>query len=335
MSAAMTPTVHATLADPSLRAALVAMVRRRVPAPEVDEIVQATLTEALASRGCPDDPERIRRWVHGIARHKIVDFHRRHRREHTAHEHESEVLESVPADSAPHDAVDLLRWAEREMPETHGRTLEWLLREGEGEKLEEIANEAALPAPQVRQRVARLRRHFRTRWAAQVAAAVALLALAIVAAALLRRTDREAVKPVIAPDPVARARELRRESLSKCAAGAWDPCVKGLDEAAALDPAGDSADEVRKAREAAARAKLPPAPSSVPSSAPPVPKSAPTVAPSVTVAPTAPVAPTKSYKPGPSKKSSKSSKAGPAWDEKSGAGAEPQELENGAGAKSK
>lgn len=317
MSASMTPTVHATLADPSLRDALVAMVRRRVPPPEVDEIVQATLTEALASRSCPDDPERIRRWVHGIARHKIVDFHRRHRREHVAREHEGEVLESLPADSAPHDAVDLLRWAEREMPETHGRTLEWLLREGEGEKLEEIAHEAALPAPQVRQRVARLRRHFRTRWAAQVAAAVALLALAIVAAVLLRRGDREAVKPVITPDPVARARELRKVSLSKCAAGDWDPCVKGLDEAAALDPAGDSADEVRRARDAAAKAKLPPAPSVPPSVsvAPPVDPPKKMAPPPKAAPPSNLVPPSQTYKPAPAKKAGKS-KAGPIFDGK-------------------
>lgn len=305
----MTPSVRSTLADPSLRAALVAMVRRRVPPPEVDEIVQATLTEALASRNCPDDPEAIRKWVHGIARHKVVDFHRRHKHERVG----SDVLESVPADSAPHDAVDLLRWAEREMPERQDNTLDWMLREGHGEKLEEIANEAELPAPQVRQRVARLRKHYRTRWAAQIAAAVALLAIAIVAVLLLRRRDDEAKKhtpPEIAPDPIAEAVELRRVALDRCAKNDWDPCLKGLDEAAKLDPVGDSAPAVKKAREDAANAKLPPpapSPSPSPSSTPPPP-----IPSTKMITPTAPTStpPTKSDW-APTKKASGKSKPSP------------------------
>jgi len=282
--------VRAAIADPSLRDALVAMIRRRVPTPEVEELVQATLTEALAARTCPDEPEEIRRWVHGIARHKVVDFHRRRRLLPVG----PEVIDAVPAESAPHDAVDLLRWAEREMPETQGRTLDWMLREGEGEKLEQIAHEAALPAPQVRQRVARLRRHFRTRWAAQLAAAAALLGLAIAALVLLRRGDRDVkVTPKIEPDPIVQARALRSASLARCEAHEWDPCLKGLDEAAQLDPAGDSSADVKKAREAAAQAKLPPAPS---------------VTPSVSVAPPPSVAPTPSVPP---PKPIHNSKAGP------------------------
>lgn len=288
MAALMTPPVRSslgaglreTLADPALRRALVAMVRRRVPEAEVEEIVQATLTEALAARAAPEEPEAVRRWVHGIARHKVVDFHRSHRHDRQPHVG-GDALDAVPADSAPHDAVDLLRWAERELPETQGGTLEWMLREGHGEKLEEIAHEAALPAPQVRQRVARLRKHFRTRWAAQLAAAAALLAFAILAAVLYRRSvEPEAKKavPEIAPDPIARALELRKVALSRCQADDWEPCLRGLDEAAKLDPAGDSAEAIVRAREAARLSKQPtPAPSS---SAPaPQPSPVPTLAP--------------------------------------------------------
>src|SRR4051812_12171652 len=69
------------LADVRFREALVAAVRRRVPPHEVEEIVQATLTEALASSSRPDEEEAMRRWVFGIARNKVVDFHRRRSRE--------------------------------------------------------------------------------------------------------------------------------------------------------------------------------------------------------------------------------------------------------------
>ena len=69
------------LADPSLRRSLEDMVRRRVPGSEVDDIVQGTLTEALAAASAPDEAESLRRWVFGIARHKIADHYRRSRRE--------------------------------------------------------------------------------------------------------------------------------------------------------------------------------------------------------------------------------------------------------------
>jgi RNA polymerase sigma factor (sigma-70 family) len=279
------------LADARFREALVAAVRRRVPPHEVEEIVQATLTEALASSSRPDQEEPMRRWVFGIARNKVVDFHRRRSRE-VVPEDAASLADAAPAESAPHDAIDLLRWAEREMPETDtsARTLEWMLREGAGEKLEEIANDEALPAPAVRQRVARLRKHFRTRWAALAAAA---LVGSLVAFFLLRSREPEVAKNPIAPDPIARGRELRHELLEgACKQQLWDACIRGLDDAAKLDPAGDISEAVKSVREAAEKAKAPapapsPSPSPEPSSAPapspaPVPSSttAPTVVPS-------------------------------------------------------
>jgi DNA-directed RNA polymerase specialized sigma24 family protein len=220
-STAMNPTSTAPLADPSLRSALVSMARKRVPPSEVDEIVQATLTEAIASPHRPPEGEALRRWVHGIARHKIADFHRRTRREQLGLDDDDSARaigedDHAHADDASHDAVDLLRWAEREAPAVPeaARTIEWMLREGEGEKLESIARDASLPAPQVRQRVARMRRHFRARWAAQLAAVAVLLAVIALAVWYLRRSV-----PMTRPgsttemiDPVARGREILAES---------------------------------------------------------------------------------------------------------------------------
>src|SRR5579862_401214 len=64
-----------------LRAALVAMVRRRVPESDVEDVVQATLTEAIASPNAPTDADLLRRWVFGIAKHKVGDFYRQRVRE--------------------------------------------------------------------------------------------------------------------------------------------------------------------------------------------------------------------------------------------------------------
>ncbi|MGO9833281.1 MAG: sigma-70 family RNA polymerase sigma factor [Polyangiaceae bacterium] len=186
----------ARLSDPSLIASVSAFVRARVPASEVDDIVQSALTEALAADRPPEGDDELAAWVHGIARHKVVDWFRRSRRETLE---DPAVAEAVAAaDSAPQSARDLLRWARRELPEgeEHAQTLEWMLREGAGEKLESIATDADVPAPRVRQRVSRLRRHYRVRWAAQVAALAAILAIAIALVFTLRKRKDE-----IAPRP--------------------------------------------------------------------------------------------------------------------------------------
>jgi len=119
------------LADGQLRQSLRDMIRRRAPSSEVEDLVQSTLADALASGNAPDDPDELRRWVFAVARHKIADHHRRAGRE------EPQELSDVEAASAPHSARDLMRWAENALPdgEKAKETLDWMLREGHGEKL--------------------------------------------------------------------------------------------------------------------------------------------------------------------------------------------------------
>ena len=189
----------AKLEDPSLAAGLSHFVRARVPEPEVQDIVQSTLTEALDADAHPVEDEEIVRWVYGICRHKVVDSFRRMKREVPRDlESPEEGTPVAAAESAPQSAMDLLRWAKKELPqgEENAKTLEWMLREGEGEKLETIAAEENLPAPRVRQRVSRLRRYYKARWAAQAAALAALLLIALAVALALRQRHEE-----VAPAP--------------------------------------------------------------------------------------------------------------------------------------
>jgi hypothetical protein len=51
------------------------------------------------------------------------------------------------------------------------------------------------------------------------------------------------------PMPEERAAELRRNALHECDLGNLSDCLKGLDEAKELDPAGDTAPAVQKARQ--------------------------------------------------------------------------------------
>lgn len=165
--------MKARLADPGLRRAVEAAVRRRVRGDEAEDVVQATFADVLASPRLPDDDEEFRRFVFGVARNKVFDHFRRQKRD-------PEALEEGDADGGeqPLSARDILRWAEGELPDSESQdTLQWMLREGDGEKLEHIARDARVPAPRVRKRVSRLRKLLRERWAAELMLAGLLVLL--------------------------------------------------------------------------------------------------------------------------------------------------------------
>ena len=177
---------------PLFRRTLIGIVRRHVPESDVEDIVQAALTEAL-SPSAPTDESALQRWLIGVARHKIADRHRRSRRE-------SFELPELHVDAAPHVENDLVRWAESALPDEGDeprRTFEWMMREGEGEKLEAIAASEKLPAPRVRKRVSRLRQHLRAAWRKEVAL-LAALGIAVLVLWWMQRPSREP----IARDPV-------------------------------------------------------------------------------------------------------------------------------------
>src|SRR4029079_5354135 len=85
-----------------------------------------------------------------------------------AHREPRAELPEIEASPAPIEARELARWAEEQAGSTRDakQTLAWMAREGEGEKLESIAAEEAVPAARVRQRVSRMRRWMKERWAA-------------------------------------------------------------------------------------------------------------------------------------------------------------------------
>jgi RNA polymerase sigma factor (sigma-70 family) len=153
------------VSDPQLRREVEAAVRRRVRGDDAEDVVQATLADVLSAAQVPEEPEEFRRFVFGVARNKVFDHFRRQRRRTAEGLEESHAAAPEP----PLSARDILRWAEGELPDPEARsTFEWMLREGEGEKLEHIARDARMPAARVRKRVSRLRKRLRERWAAEL-----------------------------------------------------------------------------------------------------------------------------------------------------------------------
>jgi DNA-directed RNA polymerase specialized sigma24 family protein len=280
----------AALGHPDVRRFLRDYVKKRVGADDVDDVVQTVLLDALASPRRPREPSEVRRWLVGIARHKCADVHRRAGRERLA----VDELPDLPAGPPPVEERALVRWAEEQARggRDADRTLGWMAREGEGDKLEHIAEDEALPPARVRQRVSRMRRLLKERWLAELALVAALGAVALVLWRWLHREDGPIVAdpttpPTVAPvesDPLVEGRRVREAALEACRAGEHRLCLDGLDRARALDPRGDAADEVRDARERAAAALEPVPERSAPDDAAPLPE--PSAAPQTTTPPT-------------------------------------------------
>ncbi len=261
MPVASEPRTRRVLGAPETRRFLHDYIRKRVGESDVDDVVQTVLVEALASDRVPEDETEMRKWLIGVARHKIADHHRRGGREQPA---ELPDIETAPA---PVEERELARWAEEQAHSNKDaqKTLQWMAREGEGDKLEHIAEEEQLPAARVRQRVSRMRRFMKERWLAELAAVAAVALVAIVLWRVLREPDVDIARDQPGPDPttepstrpppiaprVAEAGELRKKALQDCDQSRWQPCLEALDKAKELDPAGDTAPAVQEARKKA------------------------------------------------------------------------------------
>jgi len=188
------------LAREEVRRGLTALLRRRIPEQDVEDITQTVLADALASSTFPTDPEELRRWLTGIARHKIADFHRRSARQNARTNADIEP-EFIAAKSTSFEEREVLTNVLNET-RTHRdeQTMEWMVREHGGERLADIADENNLPAPVVRQRVSRLRRALRSRYAGVFALVAIIAGLSAVSAVIYNGKSDEAL---IAPDPSA------------------------------------------------------------------------------------------------------------------------------------
>lgn len=88
------------------------------------------------------------------------------------------------------------------------------------------------------------------------AAVVVPIVLALAAAVALVVEAERSPRPVASPPPpetsAERAVSLRREAGEACGQQKWQACLEDLDEARALDAAGDQAPEIQALRRAAA-----------------------------------------------------------------------------------
>jgi RNA polymerase sigma factor (sigma-70 family) len=249
------------LGSAETRRFLTDFVRRRVPESHIDDVVQTVLVSALEAPQLPQTESELRRWLTGVAKHKIADLHRKSGREQPTE------LPDIETSPPPIEERLMTEWAESQAKHSKdAETLRWMAREGEGEKLEQIAAEEKVEAATVRQRVSRMRRWMKERWIAELAAVAVIALLGVFVYRWLKTKPVEAVRDVPTAEPIGpmeRATELRRAALDQCEKHLYQECLKGLDQAKELDPEGDSAPEVQGAR-AQAKKAIESAPSSAP-----------------------------------------------------------------------
>ena len=163
-------------------------------------MAQTVLADALASPKVPTDPEELRRWLTGIARHKVADFHRQAMRAN-ARTADSEAVELATAEPVAFEEREILHALLGEKrSRREAETMEWLVREHAGERLADIASKSGVPAAVVRQRVSRLRRALRSRWAGVLGLMVILVGVG--AFGLAAYDPREAIAPDPSADPI-------------------------------------------------------------------------------------------------------------------------------------
>src|SRR5262245_46088203 len=88
--------LHSLVGESALRRTLSSMIRRRVPPVDAEDVVQAALLDALAAERLPEDPADLARFIVGIARHKIADYHRRSKRERRSNDPEEPKTAPAP-----------------------------------------------------------------------------------------------------------------------------------------------------------------------------------------------------------------------------------------------
>jgi DNA-directed RNA polymerase specialized sigma24 family protein len=157
--------VRLAVEDAAVRRLVARSLRRRLPSSVADDLAQEVFCDALGSESPPADPRQVRPWLLGIARHQAADFFRRGPREVPSDEVASREAVEPSAFEARELARRVAGWCDAEQT----RTLSWMVEEGEGVPLQDIARRQGLSPAAVRARVYRLRRLLRREFAAMLA----------------------------------------------------------------------------------------------------------------------------------------------------------------------
>ena len=232
---------------------------------DIEDVVQETLARGLEIE-LPEDDERARRYVNGIAANVARD----HLGEVVAEaadsyveEHEEGGPAATPYWDAPanFEDRDLARQVVDATKKRFPRTFSWLLRARVMDETgAEIANDNVVQSSHVRHEISRVQRFARSAGQRLGAGLAVLVFVAIGLASWLRRPfealDLSTYEARRAELPPPDADSLRARGTEACRALEWQACLDDLDAADRLDPAGaEGASEWRRAAERHLRIK--------------------------------------------------------------------------------
>jgi DNA-directed RNA polymerase specialized sigma24 family protein len=235
------------------------------PRNELEDLVQIVWLELKNSWAkCPRVEPGLSKYVNGIARNTANGIIRKRRDDATTGAQRfgsvDEETATAPVNLTLSDramAHQLLDKARNRDPEG----AEWMVRtKMQGESFPEVSEDVGQPPDRIRMRVNRL-----IEWLREHAGVVSLILLCLLAAALSFFKPKPKTGPDTADSnapqnltPKQTATLERDGAFAACDIGDWGKCAAMLDEAKALDPAGENDARVRGARGAIARANPPP-----------------------------------------------------------------------------
>jgi DNA-directed RNA polymerase specialized sigma24 family protein len=248
------PLPHAAfLATREVREAIGMVLRARgVNALDVEDLTHDVIERALRMAQPPQSQEDCVRVVRKIAKDMAIDAFklRRGRAKYDVGPYENP--DEAPAGGSatgeglhPIDVARQLAVVQRqvEIGNITERQAAMLERAAMDTPHAEIASQMNLAPQTVRNELVAARRTARASWAAYLATAL------FASVALMLWISRRPPDVAKAPSPQQLAAMQRRDALNECAEQHWKACLDGLDEAARLDPVGDSAPDVVKARD--------------------------------------------------------------------------------------
>ena len=259
------------IADPANREELLEWLeKRRVPERARQDIVAETFYRAVTAKNPPPVAEEDGVWLRQIAR-RVIAAVCKYNADHPLEAVDDEAF--VFASNRGENAAEIRDWLEQQYPDDDKgqRTFECVLRHADGAPITELADEHGVSKEGLFKAVQRMREALRQRWLEDFGP---LLLLLLVASVTWLRvpgprprttpattpdtgetaetvTDTKPIERPVTTSPPPEASALRERAVSLCDAGQYTACIRALDSAAALDPAGDANPDVQSMRASA------------------------------------------------------------------------------------
>jgi DNA-directed RNA polymerase specialized sigma24 family protein len=265
---AVPPPHAAWLVLPEVSGAIEGVLRRKgLHGADLEDHRQSVLERAYVVAQAPETRADCVALVRKIAREMAIDTYRRSRRRAKVDAGLCEDPDERPPPDAGRDAADAID-ARRGLALIH-REIEAgnitdrqaaILRSAVDDVPQpQIAAQMSLAHSTVRNELSVARRVARASWATFAAVVLYVLGRLLCDVLLPDHVaapppEPSESAPPPAPTPRDIADETRRRALHACDLGDPDACLRGLDEARSLDPAGDRAPRIQRARDRAERA---------------------------------------------------------------------------------